>query len=75
MKKTQLQIVREHLEKYNVIDNYWCIDTRLTTRLGAIIHTLRSEGMVIDGNFGKNLGKNRKNWKNYYYSIVDTFSY
>lgn len=69
MKKSQKQIVRERLEKYGIVDNYYFIDNRITTRLGAVIHTLRSEGMEIEGDFGKKLGKGVKNWKNYYYWV------
>ena len=69
MKKTQKQIVKERLEKYGVVDNYYFIDNRITTRLGAYIHTLRDEGMKIVGEFGKKLGKSKKNWKNYYYML------
>jgi hypothetical protein len=69
MKLTQLEIVRERLEKHKVIDNYWCIDTRLTTRLSDKILHLRMEGMKIEGATGKKLGKSKKNWKNYYYLV------
>lgn len=34
------------LRKNGEIDNYSCIDSRLTTRLGAFIHTLKVEGKI-----------------------------
>ncbi|EKS7395418.1 hypothetical protein QCJ98_001197 [Campylobacter coli] len=29
------------------IDNFYCIDTRITTRLGAYIYNLRNKGYAI----------------------------
>ena len=68
MKKTQLQIVRERLERYGSVDNFWAIQHYIL-RLGARIDELRIEGMKIEGAFGKALGKKRPNWKNYYYLL------
>ncbi|EQA3513747.1 helix-turn-helix domain-containing protein [Campylobacter coli] len=30
------------------IDNFYCIDTRITTRLGAYIYNLRNKGYAIE---------------------------
>ena len=68
MKKTQLQIVRERLEKYGYVDNFWAIKNYIL-RLGAVVYDLRQEGLEIEGAFGKALGKKRPNWKNYYYLL------
>ena len=47
MKKTVKETVRQILKEKGEITNHWCIDTRLTTRLGAVIKVLRNEGMDI----------------------------
>lgn len=54
-RKTQKDRVLEILKRDGVINNFWCIDTRLTIRLGGIIGKLREAGWeietkMIDGN-------------------------
>ncbi|EPA9041802.1 helix-turn-helix domain-containing protein [Campylobacter coli] len=34
--------------KQRKIDNFYCIDTRITTRLGAYIYNLRNKGYTIE---------------------------
>lgn len=51
MRVTQKQKVRSKLLEDGEITNHWCIEQKLTTRLGAIIHILRLEGMEIEGGF------------------------
>jgi very-short-patch-repair endonuclease len=46
-KQTQKEKVREILLRDGKIDNFFCLDTRLTIRLSGIIHLLRQEGMNI----------------------------
>ncbi len=46
-KPSQKQQVLSILKRNGSISNHYCIDTRLTTRLGAIIHKLRNEGNDI----------------------------
>ncbi len=41
--------VRDILLKHKAISRNWAIDNRLTIRLGAIIHELIKEGMIIEG--------------------------
>lgn len=42
--------IKEILRKEGSIDNFYCIDHRITTRLGAVIHLLRKEdGWEIEG--------------------------
>lgn len=41
--------IKEILRKEGSIDNFYCIDNRITTRLGATIHLLRQEGWEIEG--------------------------
>jgi hypothetical protein len=56
-KPTQKDRVKAKLLADGFIDNHDAIDSRLTTRLGAIIFVLRNEGMEIEGGFledGKN---------------------
>lgn len=48
---TQKDRVRRKLEVDGFIDNFWCIEQKVSIRLGAIIHDLRQEGMEIDGGY------------------------
>lgn len=41
--------IKKRLREDGSVDNFACIDERLTTRLGAFIHLLRQEGWEIDG--------------------------
>lgn len=41
------QIIRRLREKGS-IDNFYCIENRITTRLGAFIFTLKEEGWAFD---------------------------
>jgi len=34
----------EYLKEHGQIDNFYCIDNRITTRLGAVIFKLKQEG-------------------------------
>jgi Helix-turn-helix domain len=45
---TQLQRIIDILEGEGQIDNFWAIDTRLTTRLAMHINLLRNRGYGID---------------------------
>lgn len=40
---TQLNVIRDRLLERREVDNFWAIDNRITTRLGAHIFTLRKE--------------------------------
>ena len=44
---TQRQKIEEILLRDGQVDNYHCLDNRLTIRLGAIIHVMRNEGYKI----------------------------
>lgn len=68
-KKTQRQLVLNRLQETGTVDNFWAIQHYIL-RLGAIICELRKQGMTIHGAFGKEIGKDRANWKNYYYSTT-----
>ncbi|EAH7746955.1 hypothetical protein EPG13_06560 [Campylobacter coli] len=46
--KQQEKIVLELLLKNGIIDNFYCIDKRITTRLGAYIYNLRNKGYAIE---------------------------
>lgn len=46
--KRQEKIVLELLLKNGIIDNFYCIDERITTRLGAYIYNLRNKGYTIE---------------------------
>ncbi|TBR79834.1 hypothetical protein DU473_06690 [Campylobacter novaezeelandiae] len=46
------------------IDNFYCIDTRITTRLGAYICNLRNKGYIIET-------QRSKESRNTYYILKD----
>lgn len=48
MKTTNKSIIVEQLRKHGYVDNFWCIDRRITTRLGAVIFVLKEEGWKFD---------------------------
>ena len=43
----QITTVENILKEKGAIDNFYCIDTRLTTRLGAYIHILKKRGWTF----------------------------
>lgn len=61
---TVLKQVERILLRDHKIDNFFCIDTRLTTRLGAYIYTLRNKGYNIL------TMRNYDNTKNTFYFLV-----
>lgn len=63
---TQEQRVRERIAEVGYVDNFWAIENYIL-RLGAIVYSLRRGGMRLDGAFGKELGKDKPLWKNFYY--------
>jgi len=67
-KITQLDRVRQRIEEVGFVDNFWAIENYIL-RLGAVVFDLRKEGMVLKGAFGKELGKDPSQWKNYYYTL------
>lgn len=60
MKKTQKERVIDILNQQGYIDNYFCVNTKLTLRLGAIIHVLKKEGWKFSEESGFIEGT--KNW-------------
>lgn len=69
MKKSQKQVVIEHILELGGVSNFWAIENYIL-RLGAIILDLTKEGWEFDRKYGKELGKDRKFWKNYYYKCT-----
>jgi hypothetical protein len=65
---TQETKVKNRLEEVGYVDNFWAIQNYIL-RLGAIVHGLRKDGMKLTGAFGKEMGKDRPLWKNYYYTL------
>jgi len=63
---TQKTKVKNRILEVGYVDNFWAIGNYIL-RLGAIVYQLRREGMRFRGAFGKELGKERAQWKNYYY--------
>lgn len=60
---TQKEKIRFYLLKDGKINNFFCLENKLTIRLGAIIHELRKEGMPIEGAY---IGDT----KNYQYTLA-----
>lgn len=46
MKTTQADKVLKILREQGKIDNFYCIDSKLTIRLGAIIFSLQEKGLI-----------------------------
>lgn len=67
---SQREKVIARIEEVGYVDNFWAIDNYIL-RLGAIVFELRKSGMVLEGAFGKELDKNQRLWKNYYYSAPE----
>ena len=63
----QREKVETRIKEVGYVDNFWAIDNYIL-RLGAIIYKLRMDGVILNGAFGKELGKERRLWKNYYYT-------
>lgn len=69
MEQTQDDVVKEKIIRDGEVSNFWAIRNNIL-RLGAVIFRLRRAGMELRGAFGKELGKERSEWKNYYYTLV-----
>lgn len=41
-------VIKKRLRENGCIDNLWCIENRVTTRLGAAIFVLKEEGWEFD---------------------------
>ena len=63
---TQKEKVLDRIKEIGYVDNFWAIQNYML-RLGAIIHQLSKEGIEFERKFGKELGKDRPLWKNFYY--------
>lgn len=61
MKKSQKERIKDKLRDDGYVDNFWCIQTFSTTRLGAYVHTLKAEGWEFDDDKSGFL-PNSKNW-------------
>lgn len=68
---TQRQRVINELELHGAVSNFWAIEHYIL-RLGSVIHSLKDEGYEFEGCFGKVLGHERGQWKNYYYKLIKT---
>lgn len=64
-KETQKDRVRKILLANGKIDNYYCIENKLTIRLGAIMCALKEEGFKFTSNYIEGT-------KNCVYTLVDT---
>ena len=67
MKKTNKDKVVEILMKQGWVDNFHCVDNRITLRLSDIIMTLKEEGWEFDNDKSGYLNPNQK--KNWYYVV------
>lgn len=57
-------IIKNKLKKDGFVDNFWCIENKITTRLGAYILELKKDGFIFDDNKSGYI-KNTKNWAYY----------
>lgn len=62
MKQTTKALIERILREEGYIDNFFCIDEKITTRLGAVIHNLRNEGWYFDDEKSGYIGET-KNWR------------
>ena len=45
---TQKDVVANLLRKRGCVDNFFCIDNKITIRLGAVIHALKRDSWIFD---------------------------
>jgi len=64
MKKTQKDRVAEKLRADGFVDNFWCLENKVSLRLGAIIHDLKGEGWQFDEERSGYVA-GTKNWRYY----------
>lgn len=69
MEQSQRERVLEKLNKDGEVNNFWAIENYIL-RLGALICQLSKEGIQFKRAYGKELGKDKKYWKNYYYIML-----
>lgn len=67
MKLTQQEIVENRINEVGYVDNFWAIQNYIL-RLASIMSGLKKQGMNFTGATGKELFKERKDWKNYFYT-------
>lgn len=71
-KDTAFDTIKSILLKKKVIDNYYVIDKRITTRISDVIFKLRNQGWNIETVMGRDIPKcPRKNIKNCYYKLIE----
>ena len=58
------------LQNTGMVDNFYCIDNRITTRLGAVINKLQSEGKIEIDHDKSGYIEGTKNW-NYILKLKD----
>lgn len=65
MRRTIKTIIKEILRRDGKIDNFYCIENKITTRLAAVINLIREEdGWELEGGYIDGT----KNWQ---YRLVD----
>lgn len=70
---TNRKKIENKLRKDGVVDNFWCIENRITTRLGAVIHVLKEAGwQFYDDRSG--FAPGTKNWRYYLKATPDGYS-
>lgn len=52
MKQSQIDIVKRELQEKGYITRNWCLKNYIS-RLGAIVHRLKEDGMLIEGRYEK----------------------
>ncbi len=64
MKKTQKDRVLDKLKQDGYVDNFFCLEQKITLRLGAVVHLLKKEGVVFD-EARSGFVERTKNWRYY----------
>ena len=72
MKQTAIDLVKETLVRDKIVNNFWAIDHRITTRLADTILTLRQSGWNIETVKGKDmLHPKEGDERNCYYKLIE----
>lgn len=64
MRKSNIQKIEDKLKQDGYVDNFWCIDNKITTRLGAVIFVLKERGYEFD-EAQSGFVRGTKNWRYY----------
>lgn len=61
---TKTKLIEQKLKRDGYVDNFWCINNKISTRLGAVIHVLKTRGYEFD-EIRSGYMDGTKNWRYY----------